>query len=207
MAKFEMTKKQQNTARKGIKYMTGTMGQTLKVLGGLYDREIEGTKGMTVADYFAQLGVERFVTKTGAKKGFTPALILAAWADELKSVNADKSTVAYIYKRVNVLYEYMNPNDPDGRAYKVYATKEDAIENKPLKLYKRVPVDAHRWNIDLIMKGLEQSRNIDVESAKAATDLMTAQNLKTVWIMTEKVENGVKTYTPSEIDAKSVSFD
>lgn len=184
--KGDITRKQERTAKKELSSILGTLGQVLKLFGGKYDAPL-GESGMNTEEYMEYLGVPRFITPKGVKKGYTPALIKAAWADELKDTGASE-TVFYTYKTKYVRVIDSDPNDPQGRDKRVYASKEDALlgdAKKAMKVYTRVAIAFDKWNKDVLLNGLEQSKHIDKHVEKSTKSINAYETLEKVWIRYE----------------------
>ena len=66
---------------RGILDLTGRESQVLKQFEGIYSCKLPETEGLTVETWMEAHGVPRFVTPSGNKKGYTPALIAGGFND------------------------------------------------------------------------------------------------------------------------------
>lgn len=197
----KITKKQMKKAKKGLLDLLGGLNQVLKQFGGLYDRVLPETGGMTVAAYMEQLGVTR-----SNGKNYRPCDVFKAIADELK-VSDGKSTTVYVYHENSVVIDYSDPNDENGSAYRCYASKETAIapDGKPLKVYDKRVIDSTKWSCNLLLKVLEQSREIEKHVAKSEKSKAALSELESVWILLDSTRNGEKVQTPKKVSVKTTS--
>lgn len=145
-------------ARQGAKAIVnkvGTLAQTLKGLKGIYSERLWASKdvpkncaNMTVAEYFAAMGVQRFVSDKGVKGDITPGTLAAGWPAALKN----ESGTMCILRNVNASYV-----DEKGEKRKVYTAEEGThIDGKPISRLMLVPVAAAKWSIVVILRGLLQ---------------------------------------------------
>lgn len=180
MKQNTISKKQENKGMRGIIDLTGQMSQVIKQFEGIYSAKLPETDGMTVESWMEAHGVPRFVTKSGAKKGYTPALINQGWREEMLAINDSNKVMGnYVFK--NVAAKYIVDEDDKEKAYRVF-TKEEAekVDGKAISVYRLALVDPHKWSVATILKGLVQSRNYDKHAEKA-------QESETKWAAIEHV--------------------
>ena len=169
---------------KAILDLTGQLSQVLKQFDGIYSCKLEETDGLTVESYMTELGVPRFVTKSGVKKGYTPGLINAAWNDNMLLKSSEGKVMGNcIYK--NVAAKYMREENGGEKAYRVFASEEAALsaEGKAITRYQLVQVGTTKWNVRTILKGLLQSKHHDKESEKAEESEKSWAAIEECWIV------------------------
>ena len=167
MKQTTITIKQENKGKRGILDLTGMLSQVLKQFEGIYGRKLPETDGLTVEDWMDAHGAHRFVSPKGVKKGYTPALINAAWAEGMLLTN-DEGKVCGNYIFRNKVAKVTISEDEKDKAYKVY-TKEEAEkeDGKPVTKFMLDLIDSHKWSVKTILDGLVQTRKYDKLSEKA----------------------------------------
>jgi hypothetical protein len=184
MKQSTISRKQENKGMKAILDLTGQLSQVLKQFDGIYSCKLEETDGLTVESYMTELGVPRFVTKSGVKKGYTPGLINAAWNDDMLLKSSEGKVMGNcIYK--NVAAKYMREENGGEKAYRVFASEEAALsaEGKAITRYQLVQVGTTKWNVRIILKGLLQSKHHDKESEKAEESEKSWAAIEECWIV------------------------
>ena len=169
---------------KAILELTGQLSQVLKQFEGIYASKLEETDGLTVESYMTELGVPRFVTKSGVKKGYTPGLINAAWNDNMLLMSSEGRVMGNcIFK--NVAAKYMRDENGGEKAYRVFSSEAQALsaEGKAISRYQLVQVAPTRWNVRTILKGLLQSKHYDKESEKAEESEKSWAAIEECWIV------------------------
>ena len=209
-----ITKKQENKGAKGILDLTGTLGQVLKQFIGIYGKTLPECDGLTVEGWMDIHGVHRFVDKKGRKGNYTPALLMDGWHDAMKlKDDTGKVMNSYVFKNVPAKILMNDPNDPEGRAYRVF-TKEEAekVDGKPISRYMLVPIEDTKWDVRTILKGLKQGYNFKDESAKHDKQKTEWEQLEHVYVVTyTKVKNAQTGATEVlrkvvEVDKSRVEF-
>lgn len=202
-----ITKKQENKGRRGILDLTGQISQVLKQFEGIYTKKLPETGGLTVEGWMSAHGVERFVTPKGAKKGYTPALVMAGWHDEMK---ADKT--AYVFK--NVAAKFAIPCEEAGawgyqaaKSFRVF-TKEEAEkeDGKPISRYMLVPVAPNKWSVDTILKGLIQGAEFEKHEEKMILSDCEWAKLEKVYIVRYDKVDGQVVRRIIEVQKSAVEF-
>lgn len=181
-----ISKKQENKGARGILDLTSQLGQVLKQFTGIYDRTLPECDGLTVEGWMDAHGVHRFVAKNGSKKGYTPALLMEGWHFAMQSRNDEGKVVASrVFKNVPAKVVVSDPNDPEGKAYRVF-TKEEAekVDGKPISRYMLVDIPENKWSVSTILRGLKQTANFAKENEKAATSEANWEELEHVYIVT-----------------------
>lgn len=169
---------------RAILELTGMLSQVLKQFEGIYSSKLEETDGLTVESYMTELGVPRFVTPSGVKKGYTPGLINHAWNDNMLLMSSEGKVMGNcIFK--NVAAKYMRDENGGEKAYRVFASEEAALsaEGKAISRYQLVQVGATKWNVRTILKGLLQSKHYDKESEKAEDSEKSWAAIEHCWIV------------------------
>ena len=155
---------------RGILNLTSTMGQVLKQFIGIYSQPLPDCDGLTVEEWMGAHGVHRFVSKSGKKGNYTPALLMEGWHDQMKSCNAEGKVMGCkVFRNVPAKVVVDDINDPKGTAFRVF-TKEEAqkIDGKPISRYMLVDIPQNKWSVNIMLRGLKQSRDFSKESAKMA---------------------------------------
>lgn len=177
MAKTQNTisKKQENKGARGILGLTSTLGQTLKQFDGIYSRLLPECDGLTVEGWMSAHGVERYVTPKGAKKGYTPALLMDGWHEGMK---VDKQ--AFVFKNV-VAKCFLGDDEVRFRVF----TKEEAekVDGKPISRYMLQEVPANNWSVLTILKGLKQGNNFQKEEEKMLLSEIEWEKIENVYVV------------------------
>lgn len=127
---------------------------------------------VTKCQQLSKLGLEPKYASNGACLGYTPRMFNDATSEDLKEVNEEGKVVAnYIYvdRVVRVLVEGAE-GPQEGSLY----TSEEADKKlkgesaKTIKVYRKCTVSDYGWSPRLLVKTLEQSRNIVKEQERAA---------------------------------------
>ena len=147
------------------------------------------------------------------KKNYTPALIMDGWHDAMKlKDDTGKVLNSYVFKNVPAKIRISDPNDPEGRAHRVF-TKEEAekVDGKPISRYMLAPIEENRWDVRTILRGLMQSYNFKDESDKYNEQKTEWEKLEHVYIVVEKkVKNDkgetMKVREAVEVDKARVEF-
>lgn len=179
-----ITKKQENKGANGILDLTGQISQVLKQFDGIYGTKLPDTDGLTVETWMEAHGVPRFVTPKGVKKGYTPGLVNAAWADEMLSLDKDgKVSANYTYR--NVAGKVQLGEDPTDPYYRVYPSEEEALKEhgKSICVYKLVEVPKNRWSVKTILTGLMQTRDYAKHHEKSEKSIGEWEALEHVYIV------------------------
>lgn len=202
--RYQISKKQENCGKRDILSLVHQLSQTLKVFEGIYTRKLEHTDGLTVETWMSAHGVERTITKSGKKKGYTPAAIRAGWHDCMQENGACK-----IFKGVNAKVMIDNPTEENPVSYLVY-TKEQAESEHPqaIKRYMLCPIAEDRWSVETILKGLMQTNNFENENAKQIESDLAWEQLEHVYIIKEvkNEETGEITKKIVEVEKAKVVF-
>lgn len=198
--------------RKGAKDildLTGNLSQVCKQYEGIYSKSLPNTKGLTVEAWMSANGVERFVTKSGAKKGYTPGIILGAWHPMMKHKKADGTFQASVYRVRPAKY-----TDADGETFDVF-TYEEAQKRASLggnngAVIKRtmlIPVPDTRWSVDTINKGLLQKWDYKKYEEREIEGDLAWEEVDKVYIIREsKNENGELVRNVEEVSKDEVTF-
>lgn len=209
-----ISKKQENKGARGILDLTSTLGQVLKQFIGIYGKQLPDCDGLTVENWMDAHGVHRFVGKGGKKGNYTPALLMNGWNDGMKRTNKKGEVVqSCVFKAVPAKIMIDDPNDPDGKSYRVF-TKEEAekVDGKPISRYMLVGIEDNRWSVSTILRGLRQSNDFAKEEAKRIVSDSTWENLKHVYIVRYVKAKNAKTGEEVtmrkvvEVDKLSVTF-
>lgn len=180
-----ISKKQENKGVRGILDLTSQIGQVLKQFEGIYNQTLPDCDGLTVEGWMEAHGVHRFIAKNGRKKGYTPTLLMEGWHFAMQTRD-DKGKVvtSSVFKNVPAKVVVTDPNDPEGKAYRVF-TKEEAEkeDGKPISRYMLVEIPENKWSVATILRGLKQSTNFAKENEKATTSEMTWEQLEHVYIV------------------------
>jgi len=175
---------------RGILDLTGQLSQVLKQFGGIYGCKLPETDGLTVEDWMDAHGVHRFVTKSGTKQGYTPALINAGWNNCMQAKSDSGKTMGnYVFK--NVAAKYIVDEEEKEKAYRVF-TKEEAekIDGKAISVYRMALVDPHKWSVQTILRGLMQSTSYGKHAEKAEESEKKWADIEHVYIVKIDREEG-----------------
>ena len=164
--------------------LTGQMSQVLKQFEGIYSAKLDETDGLTVETYMMELGVPRFTTPKGVKKGYTPGLINAAWSDEMLLKSSDGKVMGNCIYR-NVAAKYMVDENGGEKAYRVFTSEASALsaDGKAITKYQLVQVPTTKWSVRTILKGLLQSKHHDKEAEKAKESEEKWAAIEECWIV------------------------
>lgn len=208
-----ISKKQENKGARGILDLTSHISQVLKQFEGLYAQKLPDCDGLTVEDWMAAHGVNRFIGKNGKKKGYTPSLLMAGWHEYMQFVEGTTNR-AYVFKNVPAKYQ-PDPEDAaklglkDFDTYFRVFTKEEAekIDGKPISRYMLTPVLDNKWSVATILKGLKQRNNFEKENTKSVESDLNWESLEHVYIVAyEKGVDGNVTRKVIEIKKDFVQF-
>ena len=131
----------------------------------------------------AKYGLLPKMSKKGALLGYTVGMYNDATDDDLKIIGTDgkvKGNYAYFERNVKVTVE----NDTNGTKEESLYTSEEADKriagekNNPIKLYRKCIISEYGWGPKLLMKVLEQSRDIENEKKRAAASREKWEELK-----------------------------
>ena len=206
MKQTTISKKQENKGMRAILDLTGQMSQVLKQFEGIYGAKLPETDGLTVESWMEAHGVPRFVTKSGAKKGYTPALINQGWREEMLAFNDSNKVMGnYVFK--NVAAKYVIDEDDKEKAYRVF-TKEEAekVDGKAISVYRLALVDPHKWSVQTILRGLIQSRGYDKHAEKAQESEKGWEAIEHVYIVKTEQVDGKITRKIIEVSKDRVVF-
>ena len=164
--------------------LTGQLSQVLKQFEGIYSAKLPETDGLTVESYMGELGVPRFVTPRGVKKGYTPGLINAAWNDDMLLKSSEDRVMGNCIYR-NVAAKYMIEENGGEKAYRVFTSEAQALspEGKAVSKYQLVQVPTTKWSVRTILKGLLQSKHHDKEAEKAKESEEKWAAIEECWIV------------------------
>lgn len=188
MKQTNITVKQENRGKRGILDLTGQLSQVLRQFEGIYCRKLPETDNLTVEDWMEAHGVPRFVTPKGVKKGYTPSLINRGWREEMLMKSEEGKVMANcVYKNVPAKY-IIDEEDGKQRAYRVYASEEEALsaDGKALSVYKLVQIIPNRWSVNVILNGLIQGRNWEKHAEKASASELAWEDVEKVFIVMVK---------------------
>lgn len=208
MTQVTITKKQENKGARGILDLTSTLGQVLKQFTGIYGSTLPDCDGLTVEQWMEAHGVVRFAGKNGKKGGYTPALLMDGWHSGMKQVENGKTVCSYVFKNVPAKVMVSDPNDPEGKAYRVF-TKEEAekVDGKPISRYMLAEVPANKWSVSTILRGLKQTRNFDKENDKMVESDLAWEQIEKVYVVRyDKKEDGEIVKVITEVPKTSVVF-
>ena len=206
MKQTTISKKQENKGMRAILDLTGQMSQVLKQFEGIYGSKLPETDGFTVESWMEAHGVPRFVTKSGAKKGYTPALINQGWREEMLAINDSNKVMGnYVFK--NVAAKYVIDEEEKEKAYRVF-TKEEAekVDGKAISVYRLALVDPHKWSVATILKGLVQSRGYNKHAEKAQASEKTWADIEHVYIVKTEQKDGKIVRKIIEVSKDRVQF-
>lgn len=209
-----ITKKQENKGARGILDLTSQLSQVLKQFDGLFGKALPDCEGLTVEQWMAAHGVNRFVNpKNGSKKGYTPALLMSGWHEGMKNTEAN-GIRAFVYR--NVLAKYQPaPEDverwglKDFETYFRVFTKEEAekVDGKPISRYMLTPIADNRWSVATILKGLKQGNNFGKENDKSVESDLNWESLEHVYIVRfDKDKDGNVVRRVIEVNKELVQF-
>lgn len=204
-----LNKKEERNGARNIEELTGVLSQTLKLYEGLYTKKLKDTNGQTVETWMQAHGVERFVTKGGTKKGYTPGIIIGAWHPMMRKKLADGTYKLSVYKQKTAMYV-----DTDGEKYYVFTAKEAAkrVEfggnnGTPIKRTVLCEVPDTRWSVRTINQGLMQKYDQKKWAEKTATTTEAWEQVGLCYIvMEEKSENGKTERIMMEVPKDEVIF-
>lgn len=211
MATKEISAKIARKCEKAIVEMTSSLGQVLKQFEGIYSAKLPETDGMTVEDFMLWRGVERKVTASGVKKGYTPAAIFGAWDSRLK--RSDKAAIftyhsAYCEIDPNTCDEFGIDHENGECAilpvYTLENVQRESRNRRPIRRYLLREVKDNRWSVATILKGLRQS-------AEAEKEITRNNKLESEWENYDKVyiiftsKNDGKEYS-LEVNKDDVKF-
>lgn len=139
----------------------------------------------SVAKYqqVAKYGLLPKMTSKGVMLGYTVSMYNDATDDDLKIIGTDgkvKGNYAYFERNVKVTVD----NDTNGTKEESLYTSEEADKriagekNNPIKLYRKCIISEYGWGPKLLMKVLEQSRDIENEKKRAAASREKWEELK-----------------------------
>lgn len=149
---------QVNKGANAIIAKTSALTQVLRSFADLYDKELKDTNGLTVEAWMHEMGVDRFVTKNGTKKGYTPGTIKAGWEPDMLTADGAMCT----FKNVRAKYKI------DKEVYAVYTREEaEKLDGKPVARYQLAQVADDKWTVALVMRGLKQSRDFKTHNERA----------------------------------------
>lgn len=193
-----------SNGRKGIIGKTSQLSQVLRTFEGLYTQVLSDTEGLSVEEWMSRMGVER-VTVTNKKgetrkKGYTPGTIRAGWNPSM--LKDDKQLCTF--KWINAKWR-----DKDGKEYRRVYTLSEAkkADATPIKRYQLTEIDDSKWSVDIILKGLIQSRKYEDEAKKAADSAKECSKMPKKLCIIRNVENGdVVTREIVEIDSSEIYF-
>lgn len=130
--------------------------QVLKQFEGMYNTPMESCPGMTVEEWMSSMGVERFVTKGGKKKGYTPGTLRGGWHKDMLSKDGNLC----LFRMRKAKYK-----EGKGAPMDVYTLKEaQKLGGKPIARYMLCEMGSDAlWTTRMVMRGLEQSHNYEKE--------------------------------------------
>lgn len=194
------------TVRKGAQSIlakTGTITQVLKQLKGTYSEKLWKSKdvpknceNMTVGEYFAAMGVQRFVSDKGKVGDITPGTLAAGWNAGLKNDDA-----MCVFRNVKGVYV-----DKAGKKHNVYTAEEGArVDGKAISQYTLVSVAPTKWSINVILRGLMQGYTYEKEEKKMLDSQLDFANMEKVYIRKEDAD-GHETLELIEVSKDDVKF-
>lgn len=139
----------------------------------------------SVAKYqqVAKYGLLPKFTSKGAILGYTPAMYNAATDDDLKYIGTDgKVKMNYVY--VDRVMKVSVGSDAIGWKEESLYTSEEADKKikgesaQTVKVYRKCIISEYGWSPRLLMKVLEQSRNIKAEQERANASAAKYEELK-----------------------------
>lgn len=209
-----ITKKQENKGARGILDLTSHLSQVLKQFEGLWGKPLPDCDGLTVEQWMAAHGVNRFVNpKNGTKKGYTPALLMSGWHKGMKNTEAG-GIRAFVYRNVPAKYQ-PGPEDvarwglKDFETFFRVFTKEEAekVDGKPISRYMLTPIADNRWSVATILKGLKQGNNFEKENDKSVESDLNWESLEHVYIVRfDKDKDGNVVRRIIEVNKELVQF-
>lgn len=138
---------------------------------------------VTKREQLSKLGLEPKVTSKGAILGYTPAVYNDATAPELKVIGTDGKVKAnYVF--VDRVVKVSVGNDATGIKEESLYTSEEADKKvkgesaQTIKVYRKCIISEYGWSPRLLVKVLEQSRNITAELERAKASAAKWDELK-----------------------------
>lgn len=195
-----MSRRQENKGKRGILDLMGQLSQVLKQFEGIYAAKLPETEGLTVEAWMSAHGVERFTTKAGKKKGYTPALVKAGWHDAMQTGDEMR-----VFGKVAAKVYIDDIGEENPISYNVY-TKENAEkvarfeQADKICVYKQVAVAPNRWKGETLLKGLMQSRNFEKENNKSVESGLAWEQLEHVYIVRESKNEETKEVTRKVVE-------
>ena len=131
----------------------------------------------------AKYGLLPKMTSKGVILGYTVGMYNDATDADLKVIGTDgkvKANYAYFERNVKVTVD----NDANGTKEESLYTSEEADKKikgeagKPIKLYRKCLIGEYGWGPKLLMKVLEQSRDIENEKKRATASAEKWEELK-----------------------------
>jgi hypothetical protein len=183
MKQSTISRKQENKGMRGILDLTGRESQVLKQFEGIYSCKLPETEGLTVETWMEAHGVPRFVTPSGNKKGYTPALIAGGFNEAMLLKSSEGKVMGTcLYKSVPA--KYMMEENGGEKSYRVYASKEEALkeDGKAISKYQLWQIPDNNWSVRLILRGLIQSNHHDAEAKKSKESEDKWEAVKECWI-------------------------
>lgn len=185
MANFKFNSAQLSKARKGVTSLTHTLNQTLKSFRGIYSQAVYiDNVAYTLEHIMDDLGLLRPVKKDGKKGDYDFKSVQEAWAPELLvSEEIDgKKTLHFMYFKGGAV------RTKDG--YKVYTKEQAEIvvnggKGKEIRYFKKVAIPVDAWSADILMRGLEHSRDFVKHQEKSNKLRKEFNGYASVWIVKE----------------------
>lgn len=165
---------QVNKGANAIISKTSALTQVLRSFADLYGQELPGTDGLTVEAWMHEMGVERFVTKNGTKKGYTPGTIRAGWSADMLTESGQMCTFKNVRAKVKI----------DGTVYAVYTRAQaEQLDGKPVSRYMLTEVADDKWTVALVLKGIKQSRDYATNNDKAVLSELAYEDMQDLCIV------------------------
>lgn len=202
---------------KEIRSKASTLPQVLKQLTGLGKERLAKCDNITVDQWFEAHGVDR-VTEKGNKRPYTVGDVRKAWPETMLIERRDEKTLKTIkalgyFKTTYLTYtpQKGQPGYGHQKTYKVY-TRESALSENPQPMFKYAVTEpkADKWSVDLLLRSLIQTNNIEDELAMQQKCELNYVEADELCIFVERVEGtGEEAKVVRDIvtiDKKNVKF-
>ncbi len=188
---------QVNNGVKAIISKTSQLTQVLRAFADLYDKELPNTEGLTVEAWMSAMGVERFVTAKGQKKGYTPGTIKAGWHNTMLTKVGNMCTFKNVRAKVKVGKE----------VFPVYTREEaEKLDGKPVSQYMLAEIADDKWTVAIVLKGIKQSRDFTTHNDRAVESALDYEALTDLCIVRIAEKDGKQVREIVAVDKNEVYF-